>query len=168
VLASNRLDGSQHGIPVQAKKRILARGIVSLSGLVTSPPALRHPRIRLSTLGESGKSSWKGRRRLLRRALAAPCSGHGSWPPKVVSEPPAGAKCKPFHFVSGHSTRKYQISLCTQIFIGTRCFPCTTTLISIKDPPPLRMYKLPTICGSPSALDFVRRIGIVLSQSALP
>ena len=36
-----------------------------------------------------------------------------------------------------------------------------------KDLPPLRMYKLPTICG-PSALDFVRRIGIVLSQSALP
>jgi len=38
----------------------------------TSPPPLRHPRIRLSTLGESGKSSWKGRRRLLRRDLAAP------------------------------------------------------------------------------------------------
>lgn len=30
--------------------------------------------------------------------------------------------------------------------MGTRCFPCTTTLGSIKDPtPPLRMYKLPTI-----------------------
>jgi hypothetical protein len=108
------------------QKRIPARGIVSLSGLVTSPPVPRHPRIRLSTLGESGKSSWKGRRRLLRRGLAAPCSGRGNWPPKAVSEPPAGAKCKPFRFVSGHSTRKYQISLCTQIFIGTRCFPCTT------------------------------------------
>merc|ERR1711964_426534 len=50
--------------------------------------------------------------------------------------------------------------------MGTRCFLCNMTLVSIHLPP-LRMYKLPTICG-PSALDFVRRIGIVLSQSALP
>jgi hypothetical protein len=36
----------------------------------------------------------KGPRRLLRRGLAAPCSGRGNRPPKAVSEPPAGAKCK--------------------------------------------------------------------------
>ena len=56
------------------------------------------------------------------------------------ANPLTGAKYKHFHFVSGHSTRKYQISLCAQIFIDTHCFPCTTTLVSIKDPPPLRMY----------------------------
>jgi len=65
----------------------------------------------------------------LRRGLAAPCSGRGNCPPKAVSEPPAGVKCNPFHFVS---TRKYQISLCAQIFIGTRCFLCTMTLVSIQ------------------------------------
>jgi hypothetical protein len=65
----------------------------------------------------------------LRRGLAAPCSGRGNCPPKAVSEPPASVKCKPFHFVS---TRKYQISLCAQIFIGTRCFLCTMTLVSIQ------------------------------------
>ena len=29
--------------------------------------------------------------------------------PKAVSEPPASAKCKLFHFVSGHSTRSTKI-----------------------------------------------------------
>ena len=128
----------------RGRKGIPASGIVSLLGLVTSPPAPRHPRSRLSTLG---------RRRLLRRGLAAPCSGRGNWPPKAVSEPFAGVKCKPFHFVL---TRKYQIALCAQIFIGTRCFLCTSVpwpWYPSKDllVPPLRIYELPTIYESVSS-----------------
>jgi hypothetical protein len=92
-------------------------------------------------------------RGLLRRGLAAPCCGRGNPPPKAVSEPPASAKCKPFHFVSGHSTRSTKLSFCAQIFIGTRCFPCSTALISIKDPPTKNLRQL---------LISSRRIGIVL------
>lgn len=47
-------------------------------------------------------------------------------PPKAVGEPPAGAKCKPFHFVSGHST---------QIFISAFDFVRRIVLSAVSSAP---------------------------------
>ena len=110
-------------------------------------------RIFFSDCGSLLRPAKDPRKIFSRRGLAAPCGGRGNCPPKAVSEPPASVKCKPFHFVS---TRKYPLfsmyhdpGIHPKIYLP---FECTSFQPS----------------AHPSALDVVRRIGIVLSQSALP
>ena len=86
-------------------------------------------RIFFSDCGSLLRPAKDPRKIFSRRGLAAPCGGRGNCPPKAVSEPPASVECKPFHFVSTSTLSKY---LCAQIFIGTRCFLCTMTLVSIQ------------------------------------
>lgn len=81
-----------------------------------------------------------------RLGRALQCCGRGNCPPKAVSEPPPGAKCKslPFRFRAFYK-KVPNISLCSGFHLVAAVFYLPGPCFLSKILPPFELYKLPTL-----------------------